>query len=214
MNETEKDNTLKDLRTSVLAKIQKLTAALYLVSDFMANSEPLKWKLRDKALEVLSQSNASALFDGAYQTIGQMVSLIEVALTMPGLSQMNFSLLKKEYESLQEKMLGTKDELWQSLPALTTKPIPLGTKTHGGLSSESGVSNGLRSKPVNNSRRETILKFITEHGWSSIKDIAQKMPEVSAKTVQRELAEMVQLGLLKKEGDRRWSRYEVAGRTA
>lgn len=210
MNGTEKDKEIKDSRTVVLAKIQKLTSALYLVTNFLSDSDPLKWKLRDKSLVILSQTNESGLFDSAIDSIGQLVSLIDVALIMPGVSQMNFSLLKKEFEDVRQKMLGVDSILevgqvrpWES----ETRSLTPGNSSESKLKASSS-----NLKPVpNNSRRETILKFIKEHGWSPIKDIAQTMPEVSAKTVQRELAEMVQSGTLRKEGDRRWSRYHLSG---
>ena len=56
MNETEKDKEIKDEKAIISAKVQKLTSALYLVTSFLSDSDPLKWKLRDKSLEVLSQT--------------------------------------------------------------------------------------------------------------------------------------------------------------
>lgn len=213
MNETEKDKEVKDSRTLITAKIQKLTSALYLVTDFLSDSDPLKWKLRDKALEILSETREAKIFDASINSIGQLLSLVEVTLIIPGVSQMNFSLLKKEYEEVRQKMLGVDSFLevrpWES----ESKGLTSGFKgaTSGFLNSGPKVQPH-SSKSVNNSRRETILKFIKDHGWSSIKDIAQTMTQVSVKTVQRELVEMVQSGDLKKEGDRRWSRYELASR--
>jgi hypothetical protein len=218
MNETDKDKELKDSKTLISVKVQKLTSALYLVTSFFSDSDPLKWKLRDRALEVLSQTNEASLFDASINSIGQLLSLIEVTLIVPGISQMNFSLLKKEYEEVRQKMLGVVPEAlpWESESKGEASGFLLPRSAAGKVSPwESGAKGNTlpaRTKPVNNPRREIILKFVKNHGWSSIKDIAQTMPEVSVKTVQRELAEMVQSRVLKKEGDRRWSRYELAAR--
>jgi hypothetical protein len=207
MNETEKDNELKDSRTLISAKVQKLTSALYLVTSFFSDSDPLKWKLRDKALEILSQTREARIFDASLNSIGQLLSLIEVTLIVPGVSQMNFSLLKKEYEEVRQKMSGTDLNL-EVRPLIPDSQ----SLTYGAVTARSSLDNSHlkpKLKAANSPRREIILKFIRDHGWSSIKDIAQTMPEVSVKTVQRELAEMVQSGTLKKEGDRRWSRYSL-----
>jgi len=43
----------------------------------------------------------------------------------------------------------------------------------------------------------------------SIKEIAAVLPDLSSKTIQRELLSMVDDGLLIKKGERRWSRYSL-----
>jgi len=57
------------------------------------------------------------------------------------------------------------------------------------------------------SRRSLILDFLRGKDWTSIKDITEAIKGCSAKTIQRELADLVHHGVLKKKGDRRWSRY-------
>ncbi|MFZ2949867.1 MAG: DeoR family transcriptional regulator, partial [Desulfuromonadaceae bacterium] len=63
-------------------------------------------------------------------------------------------------------------------------------------------------KPKNN-RRDSILKILTKKGDVTIKDISQSISDVSEKTIQRELLSLVQSGVLKKEGEKRWSRYSL-----
>ena len=58
-----------------------------------------------------------------------------------------------------------------------------------------------------NPRAEKILQFVRSNAHSSIKDIASAVKGCSEKTVQRELAALVQRGLIKKVGERRWSVY-------
>jgi hypothetical protein len=48
-----KDNQIKDKKdTFVSLKAEKLASALYLVSDFLSDAEPLKWQLRVRGLYV------------------------------------------------------------------------------------------------------------------------------------------------------------------
>ena len=44
----------------------------------------------------------------------------------------------------------------------------------------------------------------------TIKDFAKNIKDCSDKTIQRELISMVTSGVLKKEGERRWSKYFLA----
>lgn len=52
-----------------------------------------------------------------------------------------------------------------------------------------------------------ILDFVLKNKGVSIKDIAQVVQGCSEKTIQRELAVLIQQGAIKKVGERRWSLY-------
>ena len=59
-------------------------------------------------------------------------------------------------------------------------------------------------------RRSQIISIIEEKDKVSIKDISSVVTNCSEKTLQRELLAMVNDGVLKKEGERRWSTYSMA----
>lgn len=59
-------------------------------------------------------------------------------------------------------------------------------------------------------RRATILGIVQQKDAITIKDVAEVIKDVSEKTIQRELLALVQQGVLKKEGERRWSTYSLA----
>src|SRR3989344_5220070 len=105
MNETIKDKELKDsqLTDIVSLRVQKLASALYLVSGFINDPDPLKWRLRELSLNALSATK-SGQFDLALAHIRQLISLLDVALTVPGVSQMNFSILRQEYEVISQEL--------------------------------------------------------------------------------------------------------------
>ncbi len=58
-------------------------------------------------------------------------------------------------------------------------------------------------------RKTSILNFIKENKEAQIKDILVHIGNCSEKTIQRELNELIKDGVLKKEGDRRWSKYSL-----
>lgn len=64
--------------------------------------------------------------------------------------------------------------------------------------------------PKQSARREIILDFILKNKAVSIKEISAVVPDCSEKTVQRELASLIGEGLIKREGERRWSIYKPA----
>ncbi|HEY4502592.1 MAG TPA: hypothetical protein VJH21_02045 [Candidatus Paceibacterota bacterium] len=73
------------------------------------------------------------------------------------------------------------------------------------------VSNGfIESKHRHMKRRSIILDMINKRGRVSVKDITHHIKDCSSKTLQRELLTLVADGVLKKEGERRWSTYTRA----
>lgn len=59
-------------------------------------------------------------------------------------------------------------------------------------------------------RRAIILELLKAKSNLTIKDFITVIKNCSGKTIQRELLRLVELGVLKKEGERRWSRYSLA----
>ncbi len=91
------------------SKTKKLTTALYMVSDVLSDNEPLKWKIREAGLVLLKEVSVLCADGslGAHATlqkkvsfnVAEIVSLLEVAVVARLISEMNFSLLQKEYSS-------------------------------------------------------------------------------------------------------------------
>ena len=71
------------------------------------------------------------------------------------------------------------------------------------------IQGSKRQNSSNTDRKTLILSLIKEKKEIGIADAVHIMKGVSTKTVQRELTAMVGEGILKKEGDRRWSRYSA-----
>lgn len=105
----------KDQVFIVRKKTEKLTTAMYLITDLLNESEPLKWELRKEALSLLSLITATTLYrtdskDSVMAAVRgkifSLTSLAELAHRLRLVSTMNFSILRGEYESL-----------WQSIAA-------------------------------------------------------------------------------------------------
>ncbi len=244
----------------VSLKGQKLTQAIYLVTSLLPDSEPLKWRLRDIALDILSdvsvfhpaESNSADLsvaegsgqlsplfkvtvLESATVKIDQLISWLEVALAGNFSSDLNLALVRNEYADfnklLKEKVKTTglnklihlnKEDLLQNIPAQPALPSGLpsvevkkfregdsiGHRDHDSVSYQKLSRLPHKSRDVaKDSRRSLIVSFLKGKDWTSIKDITEAIDGCSAKTIQRELSDLVHQGVLKKKGDRRWSRY-------
>ena len=191
-----KGQYIKDRNSQlVLSKSHKLSSALYAVTNFMSDMDPLKWQLRHQVLEMLSAVSVGNL-ESALSLADQVVSLIDIALLAQTVSEMNFSLLKREFLVFRGELLEQSAPISFELAKLAV----LGEKSQ----------NGIVPKVQSGARQGLILELIKQKGGiSSIRDLAQAIPGLSSKTIQRELIVLVHQGLLKKEGKRRWSRYRL-----
>jgi len=88
-------------------KTSKLITALYMVTDIMDKDEPIRNKLRTLGLEILSDPEGIRPEVGSYgagtsiRKIEQIISLLDIASAMNFISEMNSSILKKEFLELK-----------------------------------------------------------------------------------------------------------------
>lgn len=67
------------------------------------------------------------------------------------------------------------------------------------------------AKPSSSPDRRTRIHTILEaKGEATIKDISEIVTDCSEKTVQRELNAMIEDNVVKRQGERRWSKYSIA----
>ncbi len=99
-----------DYGTLVAKKSERLVTALYLVTDLMSDSEPIKHGLRKNAVALLSSMNALSQLDvkdrvtelkGSLKSVTEIISLLHVAVTTGIVSHMNGELLMDGFRSLQ-----------------------------------------------------------------------------------------------------------------
>lgn len=98
-------------------------------------------------------------------------------------------------------------------PAPVARPVPASPEGRApeGMSFRGNVSDMMKSIADSiKDREEYVLDVVRNRGKVSIKDVLTDMPSVGEKTVQRVLSNLVAKGDLKKVGERRWSRYELA----
>ncbi len=95
----------------LLKKGEKLTTALYMVTDIMSEKEPMKWKIRENGVELLSDiavsygasaSERMSVMSNAIKKIDKIVSFLEITERARMISEMNASVLKKEYLALKD----------------------------------------------------------------------------------------------------------------
>jgi hypothetical protein len=241
----------------VLKKLEKVVTALYMVSDCMDESEPMKIALRTLGVNLISSIHSIGLDKPITKNfslatietdLGKALSFVDIASTVGLISTMNGGILKNELEKLQNmisqiidsnansgfkntnfeaRALSTfalKEFLTTDEPAFPA--APMNTMIFKGhdikdtkVMSFTKMSNKLDSAQTKKTtpsssdmaikmmRRSNILKIIKDKNEVTIKDISTIIKDCSEKTLQRELSGLVLENVLKKEGNKRWSKY-------
>jgi hypothetical protein len=203
-------NNLKNVKDN--SKGQKIIAAVYLVTAHLSDNDPLKSELRAQAINLVlggsddRQSGSEAILTllGA-AVLAQLIS--EKNASIISLEVRHFSahdtsdtlegLFKDDRAVVQQKRSS-------GLPvSFSNQFIPKETH-HGVLKNDPSSDNKIK-------RQQKILSFINERKSAAIKDISTIFPDVSEKTIQRELGTLVAQGKITKRGDKRWSIYMAVG---
>lgn len=230
-------------------RTEKLIAALYMVTGLLCDQEPIKWKVRKLASNVLDSvlelKNLSFDFDMKKfeNSVFQIISLLQVSRISGLVSEMNFSILNREFELFLKQVSDFKlesekvvtfpegffneqslnEEISANKNLLKDKPSIKGqynerheNSFNNPISDFKGQSNFEKNNRNSNivlkknNRTEIILSLAKKMGKIMIKDVSGEIKDCSEKTIQRELLLLVKNGVLKKEGERRWSKYSLA----
>ena len=206
------DNYLTD-------RVEKLGMAIYLVTDLLTDTEPIKFELRNKNIKLLSVIKNDRK---AVSFIKEIDGLLKIAYMAQLISKMNYSILNIEYGKLLNLIRGNKqiiltDKLFEEdSKGQIDKGHSIGqSKGQPKLSDRKVVKDTLKKtkqmkkREINRDRRSLVIKFIKDKQDASIKDILNVVDDCSIKTLQRDLVSLVQEGVLKKEREKRWTKYSL-----
>ena len=195
--------------SDIINKSEKLASAIYLITGFFDDKEPLKWRLRNLSADLVSNNIKDKNI-----VVKEVLVLFDVAKTAGLVSDMNHDILSRELSKFE-------NEVKKPLELMFSKEmIPNEINLLESQRNEPIRDNILSNKPVlrefgvvsvkKNSRQSIIIAILKRKKEIMIKDVFPLINGCSEKTIQRELSSMVQTGIIKKIGEKRWSRYSLA----
>ena len=192
----------------LIYKVERLVSALYMVTDLINTNDPLKWRMRKSGvvlltevgkLSELSPAERKKVINSAREVILEIVSLLEVAVSSGLISRMNHALLKKEFINipLLLERIGKEDA-----------PKSIGQIQGHSIGHEKVIKDkGFLVKKE--ARKSQITKVFAGGKVFSLSDISDMFRDFGSKMIQRDLLDLVKSGVLKKTGNKRWSRYSL-----
>jgi len=255
------DNTIKDEKKDPLTtmshnndafidyfvkKTEKISGAIYIITNFIPQSEPIRRRIQKNVLKLLSHTFtikktsktgdgvSQSVFSLTSQVIPELVSLLSIAHASGYITEMNSSLIIAELKRVSSVLTDS----FGVIKNLSVSKDDLHVPDHSSARIESTSydkrqnENILKDKSLSikdtprlpktegkktiakkSERRDAILSLLRTQNEISVKDVAERLPHYSEKTLQRELIKMADEGIVHKEGERRWTRYSLAGNT-
>lgn len=214
-------------------KVEKLSNALYVITKGFPDQDVIKWTMRERALRTMSfiaEIKDSSVFSREHVLgrlaveLAALLGLVTLSRNAGYISDMNAQILVGEYQRLLE-LAQSAESGWMAAAvgdnaqgffpgghtqlsgSVSGASVRKETTNSGRKTSNQGAVRPAAEGQVSGGRKDQIVKLMEQGKEYSIKDIFQQVPGVSEKTIQRELLAMVELGILAKKGERRWSTY-------
>lgn len=212
-------------------KAEKIVSALYLVTGIIKDDDSIKWRIREESMSFIStaalfnttspldKDQALVAFEASSNTL---ISFLNICSISGLVSKMNSSIIIHELETLV-------DFLHKNIPSevhsagyilsdsffatdIAAPQIDATYKGHGVVkkTDDAPKNKTLLIKDKKNGRQESIILLLKKDSNLTIKDFTKVIKDCSEKTIQRELIALVEKGLIKRVGERRWSTYSLA----
>lgn len=212
-------------------KTEKIVSAIYLVTSLLKDNEPMKWELREGSMTLLSllmtlngtePVDKNRLIQSFFSSSVQMISFLNISFISGLISEMNSSVLIHEINSLMEYLKANSissthpagfilSDTFFKVDDSQASQVEVGKGHHVlGGPSKSLKNNDILVKDKKNVRKNSILSLLKKDSHLTIKDFVKVIADCSEKTIQRELMDLVEKGVVKREGERRWSTYSLA----
>ena len=217
-------------RVFIYKKAERLAKAIHLILPAFAESVSLRNRIDVVAIGLIDAAllPPSAARTGLSRELLALSSILSIAHGSGLLSSMNTELITRETRLLLQEIAGYEEPRlsFDESPTLadiarhaserraknvirSASPRRAVLPQHAASAGDIKDTHTLSDIHIKD-RRESILSVVKDKGTASIKDISTLVRGISEKTIQRELSTLIGLGMLKKQGERRWSTYSLA----
>ena len=210
-------------------KFLELTNAVYKVLEFFPESDPLKSRAKDKALVIMehlvlinetsgwTSFNKEKVKVQLLEDIDMFLGYLWIGKSQGWLNSVNFLIISNGYEKIKKEIglaIGPSIEFTQKLPGLNgevaqaepkTLPDPI-LNNIGTKKEEVPISFNLsdRQNPLTRevtARQRKILDFLKSNEKAQVMDLQKILPDITKRTIRRDLDELLEVGKITREGD-------------
>lgn len=171
----------------------KLTQAVYRVTELFPEGEPLKFQIREKANEILTDLilHNPGEKEKILKNLEILENYFEIARIQNWVNHLNFLVLSREYSKIKE--------------SLFEKSKPISEKTI-----EQPIEQPHRPLAPNSQiRHQKILEILKEKGRVQVWEIKRIFPEVSKRTLRRDFDYLLRQGIIERIGEKNNTFYKI-----
>ncbi len=209
----------------------KLTNTVYKVLEFFPESDPLKNRAKDKALAIMdnlvliSEDSGWASFQKEKIKV-QLLEDIEIILgylwigkSQGWLNSVNYLIVANEYEKIKNEV-GPVIEIASKATNIDVQPIVRENLTVEPKEVVSPVldnteleapSFSISDSPAQEGRQKQILEFLTKNDKAQVMDLQTIFPDITKRTIRRDLDELLESGKIERLGDFNEVFYKIKG---
>ena len=163
----------------------KLTLAVYKVTKIFPNKEPLKFLIREKVNQILADFILKNKVQNIKENIDVLNSYFGIAEKQNWVDQLNFLVLKREYNEIREELEDKTDKI-----EIKEKIIKKSLK----------LPNPHPDPILLNNRCERILEVLKEKEKAQIWEFKKVFPEVTKRTLRRDFEFLLKQRLVIRAG--------------
>ena len=184
-----------------------LTLALYRVTNLLPVDESLRYTLRERANAILENIveygylGTQELRGDAASSIRILESYLELVDRLALVNRANTAVLKREYGALADFFENKHEPPESGKSARQNNPAFLPKQTKNARLEQ---GNGCTQ------RQEKILFYLGQNTQAGLSDFSGLFKDVSSKTIQRDLADLISKKRIAKQGAKKWTVYSLA----
>jgi len=214
----------------IFKRTERIVSVVFYIVQSVSKNDIPKYVLEDiesaarethgailRSLEARAHAADDALFHNIH-TLVSLESHLQVAQSIGALSKEVLGVLSDEIDAAIRSMNKYMEHDPVVLQTTGESVPPLRATQHKAPAAPAAARAAAKQSPRTPSttggesgdgRRARILTIIEAKGEVGVKDISSIIKDVSEKTIQRELNDMIDEGQIIREGERRWSKYKI-----
>lgn len=180
----------------------QLTNSLYRLTILFPKKEPLRYKMRELADDILIRPSDKDL--------EALDRFFEVAKIQNWVSPFDLLAIQKDYDNIREELslISEKTPSIFSEPAVPRALSKIIEDSNSIIEQKFPDSHEFQPSE-RNERQERILAFLKENGRAQVWEVKQVFPEVTKRTLRRDFEQMLSQGIIERMGEKNSTFYQA-----
>jgi len=177
----------------------KTINAAYVLAEYFPEADPLTIKTKEKVLDISESFIMGADLDKIKKDVDVLLNYLVMAKKLGWISVINYLIISKGLENIKPVGAAAPQTSVEVEVKAELKPLP------------QPVSDKLPSKQKSNltARQQKIVEFLKQKERAQVADLRQVLPNVTKRTIRRDLDELLTAGKIVRMGQFNQVFYQI-----